>query len=291
MSFALITDYRFAWFPTAAPKTVEFDFDLGADTAMSVATEMVNELSLSHEDACSIAGAIGEEIRQLTGKLVSNIRDDNESLLSSDSAVVAVHSQPPANNRSVAMDCDPPARVPSPAEPEPEEGTFLVGSKGSDRGSMSRIQHVHFHEQDAASPNQRTQVSRNNSASFRDALASMSPYSQSSVAEAAAKTADESPALSNHSRSGVDLLEAGQGAVRPASASGTEMLLLDGSLPSASSGDATGVDAGSEQTSLVGIKRSGSGILSPTTDSQKVPLKCALPPHICNVVAHPSRSK
>jgi hypothetical protein len=30
---------------------VEFDFDLGADTAMSVASEMVEDLSLSHEDA------------------------------------------------------------------------------------------------------------------------------------------------------------------------------------------------------------------------------------------------
>ncbi len=34
-----------------APKTVEFDFDLAADTAYSVANEMVSDLSLSHEDA------------------------------------------------------------------------------------------------------------------------------------------------------------------------------------------------------------------------------------------------
>ena len=62
---------RAHWSPLlrAGPaKTVEFDFDLGADTAMSVATEMVNELSLSHEDARAIATAIGDEIRQLTGK-------------------------------------------------------------------------------------------------------------------------------------------------------------------------------------------------------------------------------
>lgn len=30
---------------------VEFDFDLAADTAYSVASEMVSDLSLSHEDA------------------------------------------------------------------------------------------------------------------------------------------------------------------------------------------------------------------------------------------------
>ena len=30
---------------------VEFDFDLAADTAYSVATEMVSDLSLSHDDA------------------------------------------------------------------------------------------------------------------------------------------------------------------------------------------------------------------------------------------------
>ena len=34
-----------------APKTIEFDFDLAADTAYSVANEMVSDLSLSHEDA------------------------------------------------------------------------------------------------------------------------------------------------------------------------------------------------------------------------------------------------
>lgn len=30
---------------------MEFDFDLAADTAYSVASEMVSDLSLSHEDA------------------------------------------------------------------------------------------------------------------------------------------------------------------------------------------------------------------------------------------------
>jgi hypothetical protein len=30
---------------------VEFDFDLAADTAYSVASEMVSDLSLSHDDA------------------------------------------------------------------------------------------------------------------------------------------------------------------------------------------------------------------------------------------------
>ena len=34
-----------------APKTVEFDFDLAADTADSVANEMVSYLSLRHDDA------------------------------------------------------------------------------------------------------------------------------------------------------------------------------------------------------------------------------------------------
>ena len=36
---------------------MEFDFDLGADTAMSVASEMVEDLSLSHEDAQVSCGA------------------------------------------------------------------------------------------------------------------------------------------------------------------------------------------------------------------------------------------
>ncbi|KAK9834073.1 hypothetical protein WJX81_007927 [Elliptochloris bilobata] len=53
--------------PHGPCKTVEFDFDLGADTAMSVASEMVEDLSLSHEDAQMIARAIKNEIRALTG--------------------------------------------------------------------------------------------------------------------------------------------------------------------------------------------------------------------------------
>ncbi len=40
------------FFGAAGPsKVVEFDFDLAADTAYSVASEMVSDLSLSHEDA------------------------------------------------------------------------------------------------------------------------------------------------------------------------------------------------------------------------------------------------
>ena len=55
--------------PHAGPaRTVEFDFDMGADTAMSVASEMVEDLSLSHEDARAIAAAIKQVIKQLTGQ-------------------------------------------------------------------------------------------------------------------------------------------------------------------------------------------------------------------------------
>ena len=41
---------------------------MGADTAMSVASEMVEDLSLSHDDARAIAAAIKQEIKQLTGQ-------------------------------------------------------------------------------------------------------------------------------------------------------------------------------------------------------------------------------
>ncbi len=41
---------------------------MGADTAMSVASEMVEDLSLSHDDAKAIAAAIKQEIKQLTGQ-------------------------------------------------------------------------------------------------------------------------------------------------------------------------------------------------------------------------------
>ena len=48
-------------------KTVEFEFDLGEDTAASVAGEMVEEMALSQDDAHAIATAIKDEVRLLTG--------------------------------------------------------------------------------------------------------------------------------------------------------------------------------------------------------------------------------
>lgn len=52
---------------TGPAKTVEFEFDLGEDTAASVACEMVEEMALSQDDAHSIASAIKKEVRLLTG--------------------------------------------------------------------------------------------------------------------------------------------------------------------------------------------------------------------------------
>jgi Oxidative-stress-responsive kinase 1 C-terminal domain len=63
---------------------VDFDFDLGADTAMSVASEMVEDLSLSAEDARAVAAAIRDEIKLLTGLLH---RHGNDSLASSSNGV------------------------------------------------------------------------------------------------------------------------------------------------------------------------------------------------------------
>ena len=55
-------------FVAGPARTVEFDFDMRADTAMSVASEMVEDLSLSHDDARAIAAAIKQEVKQLTGQ-------------------------------------------------------------------------------------------------------------------------------------------------------------------------------------------------------------------------------
>ena len=63
---------------------MEFDFDLVSDTAMSVASEMVEEMSLSHEDAHKISLAIKEEIKALTHK-GPTAADDDSSFSSSSS--------------------------------------------------------------------------------------------------------------------------------------------------------------------------------------------------------------
>ena len=48
-------------------KTIAFEFDLGTDTAASVAGEMVDEMQLSAGDTASIAAAIRAEVHMLTG--------------------------------------------------------------------------------------------------------------------------------------------------------------------------------------------------------------------------------
>ncbi|KAK9811046.1 hypothetical protein WJX73_009199 [Symbiochloris irregularis] len=53
--------------PNGPAKTVAFEFDLGEDTAASVAGEMVEEMALSQDDAHAIATAIKDEVRLLTG--------------------------------------------------------------------------------------------------------------------------------------------------------------------------------------------------------------------------------
>ncbi|KAK9823221.1 hypothetical protein WJX72_001156 [[Myrmecia] bisecta] len=69
--------------PEGPAKTVEFDFDLAADTAMSVASEMVEDLSLSHDDAKAIAAAIKDEIAALTARGADMHHADDASSCSS----------------------------------------------------------------------------------------------------------------------------------------------------------------------------------------------------------------
>ena len=69
-----------------AAKVVEFDFDLASDTAMSVASEMVEEMSLSHSDAERIALAIKDEIWNLTHKLQQGAEHTSTGSASDDEA-------------------------------------------------------------------------------------------------------------------------------------------------------------------------------------------------------------
>ncbi|GAB4823146.1 hypothetical protein N2152v2_010192 [Parachlorella kessleri] len=55
--------------PSGQARTVEFEFDISRDTAISVASEMVEDLQLSEEDAAAIATAIRDEIANLTTHL------------------------------------------------------------------------------------------------------------------------------------------------------------------------------------------------------------------------------
>lgn len=88
--------------PDGPAKTVEFDFDLGADTAMSVASEMVDDLSLSAEDARAIAEAIRDEIKLLTGLL--HRRGDDSLATSSDEPAGEDSSSPVAEGEELADD-------------------------------------------------------------------------------------------------------------------------------------------------------------------------------------------
>ena len=266
----------------APAKTVEFDFDLGADTAMSVATEMVNELSLSHDDARSIAMAIGEEIKQLTGKLVEFQRDDNESLLSSDSAEVlhAAHAAPvqDGGDGAAAMDVESVAALHQRAQAQllhHTNGRRLPSALGKphDRHTNPRIQHVHFHEGHGCPP--LPAPSEYSAASFTAAPARLAVEASSAPGASPMDTSDQH----GHSMSDSEATAAAMVAARLRGAGSAEQLAAlqrnDSMQTIKASGEmAPLADDGAEQNSLVGIKRSGSGILSPSKDGQKLSLKC-----------------
>ena len=110
---------------TGPAKTVEFDFDLGADTAMSVASEMVEDLSLSAEDAKNIAAAIREEIKLLTGIMERRGKDSLAS--SSDTAEVPPHPDRPGDSFA---DHDGALGPPSALQPPTTCCAFLPWSTG-----------------------------------------------------------------------------------------------------------------------------------------------------------------
>lgn len=85
---------------------MEFEFDLGSDTAISVASEMVEEMSLSHTDAARIAQAIKEEIFFLT------------------------HKGPGSNHRAAPSYCSVSDDESNPPRPPPSEGGLTAASDG-----------------------------------------------------------------------------------------------------------------------------------------------------------------
>ena len=87
-----------------APKVVEFEFDLGSDTAISVASEMVEEMSLSHSDAARIAQAIKEEIFNLTHKVQSGQHRAAASYGSVSDDESAAARPPPSEGGTAAFD-------------------------------------------------------------------------------------------------------------------------------------------------------------------------------------------
>jgi len=59
--------------PSGSQRTVEFEFDLSKDTAVDVATEMVEDLQLSPDDAVAIAVAIKNEVVSLSSQLEEQV--------------------------------------------------------------------------------------------------------------------------------------------------------------------------------------------------------------------------
>ena len=62
--------------PDGSSRTIEFEFDMTSDTAMSVASEMVGVLELSPEDAVAISEAMEAEISQLVSSLEGQASSD-----------------------------------------------------------------------------------------------------------------------------------------------------------------------------------------------------------------------
>ena len=107
----------------------------------------------------------------------------------------------------------------------------------------------------------------------REPPAALSPASSDALVLSALDTAG----LHSGPRRSASDSDAAEVAARLHGAGGVEMLAAlqrNASAPGEAGGFGS-PDDGPEQNSLVGIKRSSSGVLSPSKDSQKVPLKCA----------------
>ena len=324
---------------------------MGADTAMSVATEMVNELSLSHEDARAIATAIGDEIKQLTGKHGSNVasqmwlltrrvhcqlgvaesgifcchtyadacisnvslrcldagklvefqRDEEvaddaheaESLRSSD----GVDARGGAHSGPSAMDVDSRGgRAGAPSGSSRQGGVHAAAGRDFSRQPSSRIHHVHFHE--SGCPPMAAPGARTASTAFPQGVVTVGPGGgaprapRPDAGHIGASSSEPSGDLQRMSDSGEHQAGDGVGsgdstAALTAVSSADRLALLQrvdshqtirhGTAAAAGAGRAAAPDEASaaEQGSVVGVKRSNSGVVSPNKEGDKLPLKCA----------------
>ena len=185
-------------------KTVEFTFDMREDTAECIASEMMEDLSLTRDEAEFIAAKIKEEVKRISAKLVNSLALNDEAGYGSAAAAAAAASDDPLVSSMGYLAIDPSTKEAVAANAAAQAvaavaaavaANSFTGSSGI--GMMGQLQHVPAATASSSkTAGAVTPLDSNRPPSYHDLVMAMREYHEQQMA------ADEAQRVASGSGSG-----------------------------------------------------------------------------------------